>query len=94
MTAPRCECPLLAGYAEVQRLRGTGPGIGDLGGGRVVMVGLLRDRHGCPGPDRHGWCPWYIYTDPARGDRLTVRRKPRPLYRGEDEDEDEDGLYL
>lgn len=38
----------------------------------AVLIGLLRHRHGCPGPNWRGLCHWY---------RLQV---PRPLLHDED----------
>jgi hypothetical protein len=58
--------------------------------GSVILTALLRDRHGCPGPDRYGRCYWAQVVPDT--DQFAIRRKPAPLYRGEDDDDD--GSYL
>ncbi len=86
----QCDCPFLAACAEMARTAEVG--VTPFADALVVSVALLRDRHGCPGPDRSLICPWHQYGTAAEW--LTTRRKPKPLYRGEDPPAEDKGQYL
>jgi hypothetical protein len=88
----RCACPYLAGAATIDRLLAAGTGAAGYTTGRAVIIGLLRDRHGCPGPDASSLCPWLPYAPPMAD--LKIRTRSRPLYRGEDDSGDQSGVYL
>ncbi len=56
-----CRCPALQAASEVEDLiHMTGLARGVYGQGRALLVGVLRDKHGCSGPAKSGQCPWLM----------------------------------
>jgi hypothetical protein len=58
-----CACPLLRVQAEIERMAADGMLATDSVQGRMLtavplVVGRLRERYGCRGPERNGFCPW------------------------------------
>lgn len=68
-----CECPLLAAYAETEKMLEFGLQRGYGGPPLAIMAGQLRGERGCPGPQR-GFCHWHRLLLMMLGDAP----QPRP----------------
>ena len=54
-----CRCPLLRAEAEIERLAAATGVERERGGSDALIIGILRDKYGCRGPDRRGYCYWW-----------------------------------
>ncbi len=50
-------CPMLRYWAEIQRLAEVGLTTESYNVADAIVIGRLRQEHGCPGP-RFNYCPW------------------------------------
>lgn len=58
-----CKCPVLLAAAEAERMASAGlirggGGFSASGAVEAIVIGRMRQEHGCPGVGRFGHCPW------------------------------------